>query len=529
MSRAIDGIQTTFFRLAAITGGLTGWRRAGAAFFAGILAAAALPPVYALPALLFAFPCLAWLIDSSPSWRRAFMDGWWFGFGFFLAGLYWIGLSLLVDAARFAWMLPFAVLCIPAVLALYIGVVTVLARLVVRGPLRIIALAAAWVLIEWLRGQLFTGFPWNTIGVVWTVSEATMQFASVGGIFGLSLLTVFIAASPATLGQRTGSTAWALPLTALGAMASLWAYGAMRLPAAPPQFVPDVVLRVVQPNIPQRIKWQADLRDQHLDTYLDLSSRASELKPTHIIWPETAVPFIVASDTARRRAMASIIPPSGLLLTGAIRRTPAGEKPFQVWNSFHVIDPTADIVATYDKFHLVPFGEYVPFRALLDISKLTAGRTDFSAGPGPRTLSLLSLPPFSPLICYEVIFPGNVVESSARPDWLLNVTNDAWFGTSSGPYQHFAMARLRAVEQGIPLVRAANTGISAVVDPYGRVLAQVGLNERGALTIGLPRPDDTSTLFSIFGITPALILSLGLFLGLVWRSRRAYLPQNPRI
>lgn len=520
MTGTADSVSTLCFSLARTIGGLAGWRRAGVSLMAGILAAAALPPVHAVPVLLLAFPCLIWLIDSSPSRRRAFMDGWWFGFGHFVAGLYWIGFSLLVDAAQFAWLLPFAVLCIPAVLAVYTGFVAVLTRSISRGPLRIIAAAAAWVLVEWLRGQLFTGFPWNAIGTVWAFSDSMMQFASVGGVYALSLLTVFIAASPTMLGYQMGRGGWPFPIIALVLTAGLWSYGAARLPAGTPQFVPDVVLRVVQPNIPQRIKWQPALRDRHLATYLKLSSQRSESAPTHIIWPETAVPFFVASDALRRRAMASIIPKNGLLLTGAVRRSPRGMRPFQVWNSFYAIDPAGDIVATYDKFHLVPFGEYVPFRGLLDFAKITAGRTDFSAGSGPQTITLLGLPPVSPLICYEVIFPGMVTAPSARPHWLLNVTNDAWFGTSSGPFQHLAMARFRAVEQGVPLVRAANTGISAVTDSYGRVLARIDLNKQGALTIGLPRSRETPTPFSIFGSAPVLILSLGLFLFCaVWRIR----------
>ncbi|MBT3534743.1 MAG: apolipoprotein N-acyltransferase [Rhodospirillaceae bacterium] len=520
MSGTADCDNTLCFRLAKTVGDLTGWRRAGTSFAAGILAAAALPPVYAIPVLLVAFPCLIWLIDSSPSWRRAFWDGWWFGFGHFVAGLYWIGHSLLVDAAQFAWLLPFAVLCIPAVLAVYTGIVAVVARCISQGALRVIAFAALWVLVEWARGQLFTGFPWNAIGTVWAVSEPTMQFAAVGGIYALSLLTVFIAASPATLGRVAGRGKWALPVCALAATACLWTYGAVRLSADAPGSVPGVVLRIVQPNIPQRIKWQPDLRDRHLATYLKLSAQPSATRPTHIIWPETAVPFIVSSDIPRRRAMASIIPPDGLLLTGAVRRTPPGVRPFQVWNSFHGIDPAANIVATYDKFHLVPFGEYVPFRGLLDFAKLTAGRTDFTAGPGPRTLALPGLPPVSPLICYEVIFPDNVTAKDARPRWLLNVTNDGWFGTSSGPFQHFAMARFRAVEQGLPLVRAANTGISAVTDAYGRVLAQIGLNEQGVLTVGLPRPQERPTLFSLYGSKPALIFAVSLVVLTFFERRR---------
>jgi apolipoprotein N-acyltransferase len=219
--------------------------------------------------------------------------------------------------------------------------------------------------------------------------------------------------------------------------------------------------------------------------------------------------------------MASVVPPGGLLLSGAIRTTPPGHRPFRVWNSVHAIDRTAEIVATYDKFHLVPFGEYIPFREWLGLNKITAGRTDFSAGAGPRTVGLPGLPPVGPLICYEIIFPGEITEPARRPRWLLNVTNDAWFGASSGPYQHFAMARLRAVEQGLPLVRAANTGISAIVDPYGRVNSRIGLNRRVALDGKLPLGLAGRTPYSLYGDVPILIVSVVLFVVAAGASRLA--------
>ncbi len=505
MTEIVIGGVALCSRFARVVGELTGWRRAGLTFAAGVLSAAALPPVHALPALLLAFPVLVWLLDYAPTKKRAFLDGWWFGFGHFVAGLYWIGFSLLVDAERFAWLLPFAVLCIPAVLALYTGCVAALARWAPAGNSRVLALAAAWTLAEWVRGQLFTGFSWNAIGIVWTASDATIQFAAVGGMYALSMLTIIIAASPATLGGGVGWRAWILPVGALLALFALWLGGTVRLSAAMSRSVDGVLLRVVQPNIPQRIKWRPALRDQHFATYLRLSSAPSDRPVSHIVWPETAVPFDVSSDHARRRIMASAVPKGGLLLTGALRATSRGERPFRIWNSFYAINNAAEIVATYDKFHLVPFGEYVPFRRWLGISKLTAGRTDFSAGPGPQTIRLPGLPPVGPLICYEVIFPDRVIASESRPQWLLNVTNDAWFGNSSGPYQHFAMARLRAVEQGLPLVRAANTGISGVIDAYGRIRARLGLERQGVIDVALPRPAPGRTLYSRFGDLPVLI------------------------
>ena len=504
-------------KLAGNVGSLTGWRRAGTAFLAGGLAAAALPPTYILPALLISFPIFQWLIEASRSWKQAFGDGWWFGFGHFVAGLYWIGFSLLVDGDRFAWLYPFAVLCIPAGIALYTGFVAVLVRLAPAGAACVIALASVWTLIEWVRGLLFTGFPWNSIGVVWTATDATMQFAAMGGMYGLSFLTVLVAASPAVLARGRGTRPLILPALSVIIVGLLWAGGTLRLTNAETGMVPGVTLRIVQPNIAQALKWHPDYRDKHLATFLRLSSAPSNQPITHIIWPETAVPFIVATDTARRRVMASVLKNDGLLLTGAVRTTPRGSRPYQVWNSFHAINSKAEIVATSDKFHLVPFGEYVPFRRWVGIAKLTAGRTDFSAGPGPKTIRLPGLPPFSPLICYEVIFPDKVTESNSSARWLLNVTNDAWFGTSSGPYQHFAMARLRSVEQGLPLIRAANTGISGATDAYGRIIGRLGLNEQGVVDTGLPRGLAGPTLFSRTGSLPLILFAALSFLLIIYR------------
>jgi apolipoprotein N-acyltransferase len=513
------GGLTKMSKLAGNVGALTGWRRAGTAFLAGGLAAAALPPVYILPALLIGFPIFLWLIEASRSWKQAFGDGWWFGFGHFIAGLYWIGFSLLVDAKQYAWLYPFAVLCIPAVIALYTGIIAVLARLAPAGVARVIALASAWTMIEWARGLLFTGFPWNSIGIIWTATDATMQFAAIGGMYGLSFLTVLVSASPCVLARDRNSKRMILPAFSLMIVGLLWAGGALRLTNAESGEVPGVTLRIVQPNIAQALKWHPDYRDRHLATLMRLSSAPSARPITHIIWPETAVPFIVASDTARRRVMASVIKNDGLLLTGAVRTTPRGSRPSQLWNSFHAINKNAEIVATYDKFHLVPFGEYVPFRRWIGLTKLTAGRTDFSAGAGPKTIRVPGLPPFSPLICYEVIFPNKVKQANSSPGWLLNVTNDAWFGTSSGPYQHFAMARLRSVEQGLPLVRAANTGISAAIDSYGRVTGRLGLNEQGVVDTGLPRGLSVLTLYSRFGDWPILIIAALSFLSMIFRRR----------
>jgi apolipoprotein N-acyltransferase len=498
-------------RMALGVAGLKGWRRAALATVAGALTAAALPPIHAVPVLLVSFPVLVWLIDGSGSHRAALAAGWWFGFGSFLAGLYWVGFSFQVDAAKFGSYAAIAVIALAAGLAIFPAIAALATRAAgIGGAGRIPVLAAAWTACEWLRGTVLTGFPWNSLGTVWAFSDAMIQLAALAGVFGLTLVTVLAGAAPATLGDG-GNThrCWVMPAAAAALLAVVWAGGAWRLAGAAVGSeggsVAGVALRLVQANIPQVDKWRPEMRDRIFRKYLRLS-RAGNVTATHVIWPETATPFFVANDAVRRRVMTAAVPPGGLLLTGSIRTTRRGTRPFRVWNSFHAVDGAAKLIATYDKFHLVPFGEYIPLPGFLRVSKLTVGRTDFSAGPGPRTLTLPGLPPVSPLICYEAIFPGQVTEPGNRPRWLLNLTNDAWFGNSSGPYQHFAATRFRAVEEGLPLVRSANTGISAVVDAYGRVTARLGLGVEGVIDSPLPAALAAPTPYARFGNPVLLVL-----------------------
>lgn len=513
--------------LGAVAGGLaalTGWRRRGALLLLGAMGALALPPVGLVPALLIALPGLIWIWSASPSRRAAFGAGWWWGLGWFMAGLYWIANALLIEPEKFGWMIPFATLGLSGVVAVFIATATWAAywpRLAGIG--RVLVLAAAWTVMEWARAWVLTGFPWNPLGSVWDAAEPVLQLGAVAGVFGLSLFTVLVFGLPAVLAEfvprrhKIGAAALALAL-ALAA----WAGGASRLNAAAAGMVPGIQLRLVQAAIGQSHKWQEDLREAHLLAYLDLSKSLGWETVTHLIWPETAAPFLLDHDSRHRALVASVAPPGGMVLTGAPRVTPPGTEPFQVWNSLMAIDGAAQVLDIYDKVHLVPFGEYVPLRAVLPIAKITHGGTDFSSGTGLRTLSLPGLPAVSPLICYEAIFPGEVVgRDQKRPDWLLTVTNDGWFGQSAGPYQHLAAGRMRAVEEGLPLVRAANTGISAVYDGMGREIARLGLGRPGVVDAPLPKPLPP-TLFSRFGNAVPLGLAFvcaaaGIALGRRWR------------
>ena len=515
--------------------GLTGWSRLLAALALGSLSALAFPPFHAVPLLWIALPGLVWLlegIDTGPRpFLRALFTGFWFGFGQYFVALHWIVEPMLVDPARTAWMIPFAWPGLAALLAVFTALVCAAqswGRFGTAVISRVVALAGLWTLFEMLRGSLFTGFPWNLTGYIWAGHAAglpVLQASAVLGVFGLGAVTVLAAAMPAVLATREmeavrrGVLAFAVALLVPGL---LWVGGAWRLAGSDGAVVEDVRLRIVQANIAQRDKWRPELRRRHLDTYIALSRSPAGAMPTHVIWPETAVPFLLANDVTARTEAARAVPPGGALVTGSVRSAFVGGQR-ALFNALLVIDDKADVLSVYDKAHLVPFGEYVPFRDILPVDKVVPGQGDFTPGPGPQTLAIDGLPAFSALICYEAIFPAAVVPdtpTSQRPAWLLNLTNDAWFGNFAGPRQHFAIATTRAVEEGMPMVRAANTGISAVVDPYGRVQARLGSNVRGIVDAELPAALE-STLFSRWGNLIPLNLGFALvFVAMMLRRRR---------
>ncbi len=516
-------------RLYDRTVSLSRQRRVAMAILLGALSALALPPWHFVVLVIPAFTGLLWLLDGAAQsprpLRAAAVTAWLFGVGHFLVGVHWIVEPFLVNAASHDWLIPFALAGLAGGLALFpaaTGLVTVMLarRFALAGVAQALTFAAVWVLLEWVRSWLFTGFPWNLIGYVWAQTPEVMQAAAFAGIFGVSLLTIVAGAMPAALGTGRGAgSAVAVILFTAALPAAVWAGGALRLGAAPvydpddtAAMVPGVRLRIVQANIPQRQKWQPQLRAGHLQRHIALSRqpspRPSAGPPTHIIWPETAVPFFLANDDVVRAAAAVAAPRDGALITGAPRRS-GGADNRRFWNAAHAITGDGRIVASYDKAHLVPFGEYVPLRGILPIDKLVPGQGDFSAGAGRQTITIPGLPPVSPLICYEAIFPGAVARADARPGWLLNLTNDAWFGTFAGPQQHFAIAATRAVEEGLPLVRAANTGISAVIDPYGRSVVMLGVGVEGVVDSGLPRALKAPTPYARWGnALPAGLLGI---------------------
>jgi apolipoprotein N-acyltransferase len=516
-----------------------GWRRAFIALFAGALSAAAMAPLNAWPLLFLTFPVLVWLVDGSASDRfsgvlRAFGAGWCFGFGFFVAGLYWTGYALMVDAKTFAWLLPFAVAGLPAVLALYTAVGLALARLMwVRGPERVLALAVALTVTEWLRGHLFTGFPWNAFGYALTEPLALAQSLSLVGIWGLTFLSVAIFASPAVLADEHKDTPhpFRVPVAALAILAAMAGFGIARLHAHPTTYVKGVKLRIMQADLQQDEKFNYADKDKIMARYVSLSDRATNPHSngvhdvTHLIWPESSFPFFIAREPEELAKIVALIKPHTELITGAVRLAPpvAGSKEVHAYNSIYVIDPDGSIRGIYDKLHLVPFGEYLPFEPVLKaigLRKLTRSVGGFLPGDRRRAMDVPGAPKMLPLICYEAIFPGAAVPRGERPGWLVNVTNDGWFGISSGPYQHFQQARALAIAEGLPLVRAANTGISAVIDPVGRVVQSLPLGAEGVLDSGLPHAL-APTVYVGYGDYAVILLML---VGLVAVGRRRMQP-----
>jgi apolipoprotein N-acyltransferase len=472
---------------------LAGWRRFAFAFAAGLLSVLAFAPFGIFPFLLLGFAVLVLLIDGAQTKRRPILSaaiaGWAFGFGQFLGGLYWVGYAFVVDAAVHAWQIPFVECLLSGGMALYPMAACAVATALWRpGRSRIFLFAACYGAAEWLRGHLLTGFPWNLPAYGWGASPGVMQSNALFGAYGLSLLTILFGASLAELAAPRRAIILPASLTALFAL--LWLGGDLRLALTPSATVPNVRLRIVQPDIPQQEKYLPQYRARNWQTLMTLSLVNRGPAPTHIIWPEAAPPFLLAREPAALDDVALLTGQHSVLMTGAVRGERTSGR-IRYFNSFYIFAHGGRLLATYDKFHLVPFGEYLPLAAIFDIlgiSKLVESPGDFTPGDGPSTFDVPGAPPAGPLICYEILFPGAVV-GTQRPAWLVNVTDDSWFGppSSTGPYQHFLTARVRAIEEGLPVVRAANTGISGVIDADGRIVARLAPGGKAVLDTALPQ------------------------------------------
>ena len=496
----------------------------GFAFLSGACGAGALAPFDFAPAFFVPMGAAILVLDRASHWSMALKAGWWLGFGYLLAGLWWLGAAFLVEP-QFIWAMPFAVLGLPALLALFFAGGFGLAHLLWRpGLIRLVSLALALAWSEALRGVVFTGFPWNSLGMSLGSSLLLAQSASLFGVNGLNFIAVVLFAAPTLwFTEQKRSTQIAALCVSVFGFVSLAAFGAYRLSQPAPPSVPDIHLRIMQPSIAQDEKFSPEQSRSILGLYLSLSTKGSYPSAegmkgiTHLIWPETAFPFLLDHSPEARREIATILKNDALLLTGAVR---AEDKPDRsgryYFNAIQVLDQNSQITGSADKVHLVPFGEYLPLGDILDV----IGVRDFIAAPGGFTagkerfaIDVPHWPITLPLICYEAIFSSELqLSDQARPGVLLNVTNDAWFGQTAGPWQHFSQTRLRAIEQGVPMIRAANSGISAILDPYGRDITRLGLGERGVIDGDLPEALPP-TLYFRLSATP--FSTLRLFSGLI--------------
>ncbi len=444
----------------------------------------------------------------------AFAIGWWFGFGYFVTGLWWVGSALLVEAEEFAWALPLAVLALPALLAVFYGLATVFARLFWTGDLgRIASLAFGFGLAEWLRTVLFTGFPWNPVGYAAMPIPLLMQSVSVVGVIGMNALTVLVFAMPALLASnRHVRIGFVLAVSLVVAHAG---YGFWRLSREQEPSGRSLTVRIVQPSILQTEKWDGNIRDRIFRTMLDLSAQPAtggDKKPQLILWPETSVPFLFTERPDALVAIGELLGDGQMLMAGVVRAEDGSGSSRRVryYNSVVAINDAGEIVDAVDKVHLVPFGEYLPFEDMLasiGIEKIVQFPMDFSAGNQRHAVSLVGGIRAVPFICYEIIFPGLVARDTETSDLIVNVTNDAWFGNTPGPYQHFRQAQIRAVETGQPLVRAANTGISGFIDNRGRVVDALAVNTAGVVDVTVPSSGQRATGFLRQRLVGPLILA----------------------
>lgn len=429
--------------------------------------------------------------QASSVWRGA-GRAWVAGTAGFVVAMHWIVEPFFVDAVRHGWMAPFALAILTGGLALFWAGAGALAVWTARGMTgRVWAFALSMLGFEALRGHLFTGFPWALTGHVWIATPAD-QIAALGGALALSALALGSAAGLATawLRWRQGRrvrAAMVLVLT-VACLGGSWGWGMARL-AAPAPEAPGLPLRIVQGNVPQHLKWRPGMVEQFFVRYLDLTRGEAATPPAMIVWPESTAPFFLdrPGDGLRMMTRAADGVP---VLFGIDRRQRDAAGFLQYHNALAVLDGSGAVTGIYDKHHLVPFGEYVPLVGALAQSYGIGGLAQrilsgYTPGPGPALLDMGPLGRALPLICYEAVFPRNL-RTAERPDWIVQITNDAWFGSSVGPYQHLAQAQLRAVEQGLPLVRAANTGVSAVIDARGRIVASLGMLETGVVDALLP-------------------------------------------
>ena len=475
------------------------------AFAAGVASATGFAPFKLWPVALAALAVLMWLVREAPTLRSALARGWWFGLGNFVLGLNWIATAFTYQAAMPAWLGWVAVVLLSLYLAVYPAIAAGLAwRWGRTDPLRLtLVFAAAWIVTEWLRATMFTGFAWNPVGVT-LLPTPVAHSATLIGTYGLSGLVFLLAG----LLLMAHARRWrGLAMVAAG-VAALTGLSFLLSPTAEQKA--GIAIRIVQPNIGQQDKWQEGFQAENMARLKRLSAWGKD-EPRLLLWPEAAVtrplenglanPAYQLEAATLRRDVAEMLGPGDMLLTGGVTwQSRTGEEVTSATNSVFAMDRTGRILARYDKAHLVPYGEYLPMRPVLSalgLSRLAPGDIDFDFGPGPQTLDLPIVGKAGFQLCYEIIFSGEVVDRKNRPNFLFNPSNDAWFG-AWGPPQHLAQARLRALEEGLPVLRSTPTGISAVIDADGALLHSLPWRKAGLIDARLPAPKPP-TLFARFG------------------------------
>lgn len=482
-----------------------------AAVLAGIAATFALPPYHQVWILFISLGLLGFLLNKAGSGRQAFAFGYWFGFGFFAIGLSWIANALALDIVSFGWLIPLALAAGGAFFGLFTAF-PALGAYYFRGYFaRSIAFGVFWAFFEWIRSFLLTGFPWNLLGSVLAFDYRLLQPAAIFGTYGLSLAVVIAAMLPAAaFFPPKKKNAVIGIISSLGILSAISGYGYYRTNLLDNNTLSDISVRIVQPSIPQSLKWDYAELEKNFADYIDMSQADGFSNIKAVIWGETASTFPVALDRSHFYQMLPAVPDNGYLITGSIDYFPEDDDRWLPVNAGLILRHGKGIVNTYAKSHLVPFGEYIPLRRFLpdSLRPITKVIADFKAGDGVKTFQTEDLPPFGLLICYEIIFPHQVANQQNRPQWLINLTNDGWYGRSSGPYQHLVTARLRAVEEGLTVVRAANSGVSALISRTGKVIKSLELHERGNLDFYLPQQLDTLTLYARHGNLYFFLLSL---------------------
>jgi apolipoprotein N-acyltransferase len=511
------------------------------ALILGSISATVFAPLYFSLAIL-SFSGWLLIANHCKNFKESFWVGWCFGFGQFFCGLYWISISLFVDISKFFWLLPFALFLIPAILAIYIGLTLSLTnyvakKLEINDWQKILLLSVTWVFFEYLRSTLFTGFPWNLLGYSFLFSLPLSQFASIVGIYGLSLIAIIFYCSPSLFIKfchnkiKFGLAKKNQPFLAIVSViiAIIWIGGFFRLNNFHATLIPNSTFRLVQPAIDQKEKWGADSRYNSFLENINLSRQDGFEKINYVVWSESAVPYIIDPKTSYGflNNIASVSSEGGFIITGAMRaefkNIENGDRKLdKIWNTIFAINHKAEIVDYYDKNHLVPFGEYIPFSDSFSfISKITDGGVNFSSGKARKTIKLSrNSPSFSPLVCYEAIFSNNIINKNNPPKFLLNLTNDAWFGSSSGPYQHFDMVRMRSIEYGLPIIRVANSGISALISPVGKIVDSIPLNKKGIIDVELMN-NLPATIFMRMGNHIVLIISALLLIITLFKNKKS--------